>query len=130
VRTLLVGGRHSSSATSLSPAWTELGCHSANAARGRQPICRLSRTQLVRYRDSIGRLPEGLIVYLQHDLADGCKFHSQPLAATSVLGMPISAYSGRSVKVRITHRSPFIKGCCIDLSRAAATRSGWGALRG
>jgi rare lipoprotein A len=34
--------------------------------------------------------------------------------------------NGRSVKVRITDRGPFIRGRCIDLSRAAANAIGMG----
>lgn len=34
--------------------------------------------------------------------------------------------NGRSVRVRITDRGPFIKGRCIDLSRAAANAIGMG----
>jgi rare lipoprotein A len=34
----------------------------------------------------------------------------------------------RSVKVRITDRGPFIKGGCIDLSRAAANAIGMGGI--
>jgi rare lipoprotein A len=34
--------------------------------------------------------------------------------------------NGRSVKVRINDRGPFIKGRCIDLSRAAANAIGMG----
>ncbi|WP_244628720.1 septal ring lytic transglycosylase RlpA family protein [Tardiphaga robiniae] len=37
--------------------------------------------------------------------------------------------NGRSVLVRINDRGPFIKGRCIDLSRAAANDSAWAARR-
>jgi rare lipoprotein A len=36
--------------------------------------------------------------------------------------------SGRSVSVRITDRGPFVKGRCIDLSRAGANAIGMGGL--
>ena len=34
--------------------------------------------------------------------------------------------NGRSVKVRITDRGPFVRGRCVDLSRAAANAIGMG----
>ncbi len=36
--------------------------------------------------------------------------------------------NGRSVRVRITDRGPFVAGRCIDLSRAAANAIGMGGL--
>jgi rare lipoprotein A len=36
--------------------------------------------------------------------------------------------NGRSVRVRITDRGPFIRGRCIDLSRAAANAIGMGGI--
>lgn len=36
--------------------------------------------------------------------------------------------NGRSVSVRITDRGPFVRGRCIDLSRAAANAIGMGGL--
>ena len=62
--------------------------------------------------------------------ASGEKFNTYALTAahrTRRFGSHVTVTNkanGRSVKVRITDRGPFVKGRCIDLSRAAANAIG------
>jgi len=64
--------------------------------------------------------------------ASGERFNTYALTAahrTKRFGSHVTVTNkanGRSVKVRITDRGPFIKGRCIDLSRAAANAIGMG----
>lgn len=64
--------------------------------------------------------------------ADGSIFNTYALTAahkTRPFGshvMVTNLANGRSVSVRITDRGPFIRGRCIDLSRAGANAIGMG----
>jgi rare lipoprotein A (peptidoglycan hydrolase) len=64
--------------------------------------------------------------------ASGERFNTYALTAahrTRRFGSHVTVTNkanGRSVRVRITDRGPFIKGRCIDLSRAAANAIGMG----
>lgn len=64
--------------------------------------------------------------------ADGSIFNTYALTAahrTLPFGTRVTITninSGRSVVVRITDRGPFVKGRCIDLSRAGANAIGMG----
>lgn len=64
--------------------------------------------------------------------ADGSIFNTHALTAahkTLPFGSRVTVTNlanGRSVNVRITDRGPFIKGRCIDLSRAGANAIGMG----
>ncbi len=66
--------------------------------------------------------------------ANGERFNTYALTAahrTRRFGshvMVTNKANGRSVRVRITDRGPFIKGRCIDLSRAAANAIGMGGI--
>lgn len=66
--------------------------------------------------------------------ADGSIFNTHALTAahkTRKFGSRVTVTNlsnGRSVVVRITDRGPFIKGRCIDLSRAGANAIGMGGL--
>lgn len=66
--------------------------------------------------------------------ADGSIFNTHALTAahkTLPFGSRVTVTNlanGRSVNVRITDRGPFIKGRCIDLSRAGANAIGMGGL--
>jgi len=66
--------------------------------------------------------------------ADGSIFNTHALTAahrTRRFGTRVTVTNlanGRSVSVRITDRGPFIRGRCIDLSRAAANAIGMGRL--
>jgi rare lipoprotein A len=66
--------------------------------------------------------------------ADGSIFNTHALTAahrTRRFGTHVTVTNlanGRSVSVRITDRGPFIRGRCIDLSRAAANAIGMGGL--
>jgi rare lipoprotein A len=64
--------------------------------------------------------------------ASGERFNTYALTAahrTRPFGSCVTvtnAGNGRSVSVRITDRGPFVRGRCIDLSRAAANAIGMG----
>lgn len=66
--------------------------------------------------------------------ASGERFNTYALTAahrTRRFGSVVTVTNranGRSVSVRITDRGPFVKGRCIDLSRAAANAIGMGGL--
>lgn len=66
--------------------------------------------------------------------ADGSIFNTHALTAahrTRSFGSHVTVTNrnnGRSVVVRITDRGPFVKGRCIDLSRAAALAIGMSGL--
>ncbi|UFS77238.1 septal ring lytic transglycosylase RlpA family protein [Tardiphaga sp. 37S4] len=66
--------------------------------------------------------------------ASGERFNTYALTAahrTRRFGSHVTVTNkanGRSVRVRITDRGPFIKGRCIDLSRAAANAIGMGGI--
>lgn len=66
--------------------------------------------------------------------ADGSIFNTHALTAahrTLRFGSIVTVTNlanGRGVSVRITDRGPFVKGRCIDLSRAAANAIGMGGL--
>lgn len=66
--------------------------------------------------------------------ANGERFNTYALTAahrTRRFGSTVSVTNlanGRKVTVRITDRGPFIKGRCIDLSRAGANAIGMGGL--
>lgn len=66
--------------------------------------------------------------------ASGERFNTHALTAahrTRRFGSHVTVTNeanGRSVRVRITDRGPFIKGRCIDLSYAAARAIGMGGL--
>ena len=66
--------------------------------------------------------------------ADGSIFNTHALTAahrTRRFGTRVTVTNlanGRSVSLRITDRGPFIRGRCIDLSRAAANAIGMGRL--
>lgn len=66
--------------------------------------------------------------------ASGERFNTYALTAahrTRRFGSHVTVTNkanGRSVRVRITDRGPFIKGRCIDLSRAAANAIGMGGV--
>lgn len=66
--------------------------------------------------------------------ADGSIFNTYALTAahkTRPFGSRVTVTNhanGRSVVVRITDRGPFVRGRCIDLSRAAANAIGMGGL--
>jgi rare lipoprotein A (peptidoglycan hydrolase) len=66
--------------------------------------------------------------------ASGERFNTYALTAahrTRRFGSHVTVTNkanGRSVGVRITDRGPFIKGRCIDLSRAAANAIGMGGI--
>ncbi|MBR1193255.1 septal ring lytic transglycosylase RlpA family protein [Bradyrhizobium sp. AUGA SZCCT0160] len=67
--------------------------------------------------------------------ADGSIFNTHALTAAMRKPVPFGSMktitnlaNGRSVTVRITDRGPFVKGRCIDLSRAAADAIGMGGL--
>lgn len=66
--------------------------------------------------------------------ADGSIFNTHALTAahkTLRFGSHVTVTNlanGRSVTVRITDRGPFVKGRCIDLSRAGANAIGMGGL--
>ena len=66
--------------------------------------------------------------------ANGERFNTYSLTAahrTRRFGSTVNVTNlsnGRSVAVRINDRGPFIKGRCIDLSRAAANAIGMGGL--
>jgi rare lipoprotein A len=66
--------------------------------------------------------------------ADGSVFNTHALTAAHRI-LPFGSRvtvtnlsNGRSVSVRITDRGPFVKGRCIDLSRAGANAIGMGGL--
>lgn len=64
--------------------------------------------------------------------ASGERFNTYALTAahrTRAFGSHVTVTNlsnGRSVNVRITDRGPFIRGRCVDLSRAAANQIGMG----
>lgn len=64
--------------------------------------------------------------------ASGERFNTHALTAahrTRAFGSMVTVTNqanGRSVTVRINDRGPFVRGRCIDLSRAAATAIGMG----
>ncbi|MBA3670383.1 MAG: septal ring lytic transglycosylase RlpA family protein, partial [Sphingomonas sp.] len=64
--------------------------------------------------------------------ASGERFNTHALTAahkTRRFGSHVTVTNhgnGRSVHVRITDRGPFVRGRCIDLSRAAANHIGMG----
>lgn len=66
--------------------------------------------------------------------ADGSIFNTHALTAAHKerpFGTRVTVTNlanGRSVVVRITDRGPFVKGRCIDLSRAGANAIGMGGL--
>lgn len=66
--------------------------------------------------------------------ADGSIFNTYALTAahkTLPFGTRVSVTNlanGRGIVVRITDRGPFVRGRCIDLSRAAANAIGMGGL--
>lgn len=66
--------------------------------------------------------------------ASGERFNTHALTAahrTRKFGSHVTVTNlanGRSVSVRITDRGPFVKGRCIDLSRAGANQIGMGGL--
>lgn len=66
--------------------------------------------------------------------ADGSIFNTHALTAahkTLAFGARVTVTNlanGRSVTVRITDRGPFVRGRCIDLSRAGANAIGMGGL--
>ena len=66
--------------------------------------------------------------------ANGERFNTYALTAahkTRRFGSHVTVTNkanGRSVRVRINDRGPFIKGRCIDLSRAAANAIGMGGI--
>lgn len=66
--------------------------------------------------------------------ADGSIFNTYALTAahrTLPFGTRVrvtNQANGRAVTVRITDRGPFVRGRCIDLSRAAANAIGMGGL--
>lgn len=66
--------------------------------------------------------------------ANGERFNTYSLTAahrTRRFGSTVNVTNlsnGRSVAVRVNDRGPFIKGRCIDLSRAAANAIGMGGL--
>ena len=66
--------------------------------------------------------------------ANGERFNTYALTAahrTRGFGSSVTVTNlanGRSVAVRINDRGPFVRGRCIDLSRAAANQIGMGGL--
>jgi rare lipoprotein A len=66
--------------------------------------------------------------------ADGSIFNTYAMTAahkTRAFGSHVTVTNlanGRSTSVRITDRGPFVRGRCIDLSRAAANSIGMGGL--
>lgn len=66
--------------------------------------------------------------------ADGSIFNTHAMTAahkTLAFGTRVTVTNqanGRSISVRITDRGPFVRGRCIDLSRAAANAIGMGGL--
>lgn len=66
--------------------------------------------------------------------ASGERFNTHALTAahrTRAFGSHVTVTNlgnGRSVSVRITDRGPFVRGRCIDLSRAGANAIGMGGL--
>jgi rare lipoprotein A len=65
--------------------------------------------------------------------ASGAIFNTYALTAAMRVPVPFGSIktvtnrnNGRSVTVEITDRGPFVKGRCIDLSRAAANAIGMG----
>lgn len=66
--------------------------------------------------------------------ASGERFNTYALTAahrTRGFGSHVTVTNlanGRTVRVRITDRGPFVRGRCIDLSRAGATAIGMGGL--
>lgn len=66
--------------------------------------------------------------------ASGARFNTYALTAahkTREFGSTVTVTNlanGRSVDVEITDRGPFVRGRCIDLSRAAANAIGMGGL--
>lgn len=66
--------------------------------------------------------------------ASGERFNTHALTAahrTRAFGSHVTVTNlanGRSVSVRVTDRGPFVKGRCIDLSRAGANAIGMGGL--
>ena len=66
--------------------------------------------------------------------ADGSIFNTYAMTAankTLPFGTRVTVtnhHTGKSFVVKITDRGPFVKGRCIDLSRAAATAIGMGGI--
>ncbi len=66
--------------------------------------------------------------------ASGERFNTHALTAahkTRAFGSHVTVTNlanGRSISVRITDRGPFVRGRCIDLSRAGASAIGMGGL--